>query len=43
MMRQFRNCLPVNVDIFESPDHNRTGRLTKNFFKRNPEPATERE
>ena len=43
MMRQFRNCLPVNVDIFESPDFNRTGRLTKNFFKRNPEPATERE
>ena len=43
MMRQFRNCLPVNVNIFESPDDNRTGRLTKNFFKRNPEPATERE
>ena len=43
MMRQFRNCLPVNVNIFESPDDNRTGRLTKNFFKRNPEPAKERE
>ena len=43
MMRQFRNCLPVNVSIFESPDDNRTGRLTKNFFKRNPEPAVERE
>ena len=43
MLRQFRNCLPVNINIFESPDYNRTGRLTKNFFKRNPEPATERE
>ena len=43
MLRQFRNCLPININIFESPDYNRTGRLTKNFFKRNPEPATERE
>ncbi|MBC64443.1 MAG: hypothetical protein CMB15_02255 [Euryarchaeota archaeon] len=43
MMRQFRNCLPINIDIFESPDYNRTERLTKNFFKRNPEPAVERE
>ena len=43
LLRQFRNCLPININIFESPDYNRTGRLTKNFFKRNPEPATERE
>ena len=43
MMRQYRNCLPINIDIFESPDYNRTERLTKNFFKRNPEPAVERE
>jgi DNA excision repair protein ERCC-2 len=43
MMRQFRNCLPINIDIFESPDYDRTERLTKNFFKRNPEPAIERE
>ena len=33
----------INIDIFESPDYNRTERLTKNFFKRNPEPAVERE
>ena len=43
MLRQFRNCLPTNINILESPDYNRTGRLTKNFFKRNPEPATETE
>ena len=43
LLRQFRNCLPININIFESPDYNRTERLTKNFFKRNPEPATERE
>ena len=41
ILRQFRNCLPTNINILESPDHNRTGRLTKNFFKRNPEPAIE--
>jgi len=43
MLRQFRNCLPTNINILESPDYNRTERLTKNFFKRNPEPATETE
>jgi Rad3-related DNA helicase len=42
MMRQFRNCLPKKIDIIQSPDENRTGRLTKNFFKRHPEPAIER-
>ena len=42
MMRQFRNCLPKSIDIIQSPDENRTGRLTRNFFKRHPEPAIER-
>jgi DNA excision repair protein ERCC-2 len=42
MMRQFRNCLPKKIDIIQSPDDNRTGRLTKSFFKRHPEPAIER-
>lgn len=42
MMRQFRNCLPKKIDIIQSPDDKRTGRLTKNFFKRHPDPAIER-
>ena len=42
MMRQFRSCLPKSIDIIQSPDENRTGRLTRNFFKRHPEPAIER-
>jgi DNA excision repair protein ERCC-2 len=42
MMRQFRNCLPNKIEIIQSPDEKRTGRLTKNFFKRHPEPAIER-
>ena len=42
MMRQFRNCLPKKIEIIQSPDEKRTGRLTKNFFKRHPEPAIER-
>tara|TARA_B110000495_G_scaffold159947_1_gene144175 strand:+ start:537 stop:2564 length:2028 start_codon:yes stop_codon:yes gene_type:complete len=42
MMRRFRSCLPKKIDIIESPDDKRTGRLTKNFFKRHPEPAIER-
>tara|TARA_B100000900_G_scaffold409504_2_gene425556 strand:- start:7016 stop:9046 length:2031 start_codon:yes stop_codon:yes gene_type:complete len=43
LMRQFRNCLPNNINLLESPDFDRTARLTRNFFKRNPEPATERD
>ena len=42
MMRQFRSCLPKGIDLIQSPDDNRTGRLTRNFFKRHPEPAIER-
>jgi len=42
MMRKFRNCLPKSIELIQSPDENRTGRLTRNFFKRNPNPAIER-
>ena len=42
MMRQFRNCLPKSIELIQSPDENRTGRLTRNFFRRHPDPAIER-
>ena len=43
LMRQFKSCLPASIHTFETPDHDRTARLTKNFFRRNPEPAIEGE
>jgi len=43
LMRQFKSCLPASIHTFEAPDHDRTARLTKNFFRRNPEPAIEGE
>ena len=41
MMRQFRNCLPKSIELIQSPDENRSGRLTRNFFRRHPDPAIE--
>ncbi|MBT3356979.1 MAG: ATP-dependent DNA helicase [Euryarchaeota archaeon] len=41
--RQYRNCLPNDMALMESPDNNRTKRHTRSFFKRLPKPAIEKE
>jgi DNA excision repair protein ERCC-2 len=41
--RQYRNCLPNDMVLMESPDNNRTKRHTRSFFKRLPKPAIEKE
>jgi Rad3-related DNA helicase len=41
--RQYRNCLPNDMALMESPDNNRTKRHTRRFFKRLPKPAIEKE